>query len=127
MDEEGRSRRQFFKRGFDKLTKTGLDLVEARAQHKAQHWIRPPFASSELDFLLACTRCNACIEACPHQIIFPLPISRGAEVAATPALDLANRGCHLCQDWPCVNACSDNALAFSFESVHVDASEEERR
>ncbi len=112
MDDKGLSRRQFFKRGVDKATKAGMDLIEQRVQQKARRWIRPPFARPELDFLLACTRCNACMEACPHQVIFPLPFSRGAEVAATPALDLLNKGCHLCSDWPCVQACGDRALAF---------------
>ena len=23
----------------------------------------------------------------------------------TPAMDLMNHGCHMCEDWPCVNAC----------------------
>jgi ferredoxin-type protein NapG len=110
MDEEGLSRRRFFKRGIDRLAKTGVEAIEQRVEQKSRHWIRPPFARPELDFLLACTRCDACIEACPHNVIFPLPFSRGAEVAATPALDLLNRGCQLCEDWPCVQACGEGAL-----------------
>jgi len=110
MDEQELSRRQFFRRGISKAATTGMDVLERRAQEKARHWIRPPFALPELDFLLACTRCNACVEACPHQVIFPLPLSRGTEVAATPALDLLNKGCHLCEGWPCVQACADQAL-----------------
>ncbi len=121
MDEKGLSRRQLFKRGIDRATRAGVDLVEQRVEQKARHWIRPPFARPELDFLLACTRCDACMEACPHQVIFPLPFSRGAEVAATPALDLLNKGCHLCSDWPCVQACGDGALVFpeTEEEDHV--------
>ncbi len=110
MDEKGLSRRNFFKRGVSKLTKAGFDMVEHRVEKKAQHWIRPPFARPELDFLLACTRCNACVEACAYNVIFTLPIERGAEVAGTPVLDLVNKGCHLCSDWPCVQACGDEAL-----------------
>jgi ferredoxin-type protein NapG len=110
VDENGLSRRQLFRSGINKAVKTGMAGIEHRAKQKSRHWIRPPFARPELDFLLACTRCNACIEVCPHGVIFPLPFSRGAEVAATPALDLLNKGCHLCEDWPCVQACGDGAL-----------------
>ena len=112
MDEKGLSRRQFFKSGVGNATKAGIEVIESRVEQKARGWIRPPFARSELEFLLACTRCDACIDACPHGVIFPLPFSRGAEVAATPALDLLNKGCHLCEDWPCVQACGDGALLF---------------
>jgi ferredoxin-type protein NapG len=103
-------RRQFFKAGFTNVTKSVVEEVERRAEQKAQRFIRPPFALQELDFLLACTRCEACIEACPHQVIFPLSAKMGVQEAATPALDLLNKGCHLCQEWPCVDACEAGAL-----------------
>jgi len=104
-------RREFFRRGFQKATRTAVEQVDARVTAKARHWLRPPFALHELDFLLACTRCGECSKACPHQVIFPLPAKRGVEVASTPALDLLNKGCRLCQDWPCVLACEAGALA----------------
>jgi len=103
-------RRQFFRRGLDKIANAVADAADARARRKAQRWIRPPYAHDELDFLLTCTRCDECMQACPHDVIFPLPLSCGAEVAGTPALDVLTRGCHLCQDWPCVKACTSGAL-----------------
>lgn len=113
VDEPDLSRRNFFKHGFTKVIEVSVGALEHRAGQKASHWIRPPFAKPELDFLLACTRCNACVDACPHQVIFTLPVRRGVEVAATPALDIIHKGCHLCSDWPCVNACETDALSFS--------------
>jgi ferredoxin-type protein NapG len=113
IDTPELSRRNFFKHGFTKVVDASVGILEQRAGQKARHWIRPPFAKPELDFLLACTRCNACVDACPHQVIFTLPVRRGAEVAATPALDILNKGCQLCSDWPCVNACGEDALSFS--------------
>ncbi len=103
-------RRDFFRRGFGKATEAAVKVADKRANIRAKHWIRPPFAVPELDFLLACTRCNACIEACPHDVVFPLAARLGADVVNTPALDLLKKGCHLCEDWPCVNACEVNAL-----------------
>jgi ferredoxin-type protein NapG len=107
-------RRQFFRKGFRNAAKVAISAADQHAAQKASNWLRPPFAIGELDFLLKCTRCDACIEACPHQVIFPLPEARGVTVAGTPALDLLNKGCHLCSDWPCVNACDTGALQLLF-------------
>ena len=103
-------RRDFFKHLGRKTTEKVVEHVEQRIVQKAAHWIRPPYAIAELEFLLACTRCDACIEACPHKVIFPLPARRGGDVVKTPALDLLNRGCQLCHEWPCVTACEPGAL-----------------
>ncbi len=103
-------RREFFRRGINKVSETAVREAENRARKKAAHWFRPPYAINELDFLLACTRCEKCIEACPHGTIFPLPLRLGAEVVNTPALDLLNHACHLCEDWPCVAVCEPQAL-----------------
>jgi ferredoxin-type protein NapG len=103
-------RRDFFKRAIDKSGKAIVDTVDSNVKKQASRWIRPPFAIDELQFLLACTRCGDCIEACPHDVIFNLSAKLGAKVAGTPALDLLNKGCHLCEDWPCVSACEPRAL-----------------
>jgi len=103
-------RRDFFRRGFGKAAEAAVKTVDKKVAERAKHWIRPPYSLPELDFLLTCTRCDACIEACPHDVIFPLAARLGADVANTPALDLLKKGCHLCTDWPCVNACETKAL-----------------
>lgn len=105
-------RRDFFRKGFGKATETAVKTVDKRVADRAKHWIRPPGAITELEFLLACTRCDACIEACPHDVIFPLAARLGADVANTPALDLLKKGCHLCEDWPCIKVCETRALKF---------------
>ncbi|MDH5391751.1 MAG: hypothetical protein OEY11_01070 [Gammaproteobacteria bacterium] len=103
-------RRSFFTRGAGKVAKAVTEHSAEKARKEAVRWIRPPFALDELDFLLACTRCDACIEACTFDIIFPLSAKLGAKVIATPAMDLLTKGCQLCEGWPCVNACEANAL-----------------
>lgn len=104
------NRRELFKQAAAKVTRLAVNEARMRATGRATHWIRPPYALDELEFLLACTRCGECTHACPHQVIFPLAARLGAQVAATPALDLLNHGCRLCADWPCVKACKPGAL-----------------
>lgn len=105
-------RREFFKAGLNQIAKTAVQSLDAYVLQQARNWIRPPYALPELEFLLACTRCDACVDACPHKVIFKLPSRRGAQFVGTPALDLLNKGCHLCEEWPCVQACKPKALAF---------------
>ena len=110
-------RRDFFKLGARKAAHVAHKLASDKARARAQHWIRPPFALDELDFLLTCTRCADCIEACPHDVLFPLAPRLGVQVTGTPAMDLLAIGCHMCADWPCVNACAPRALAMPEQSV----------
>ena len=105
-------RRAFFKRGLKKVSRTVVSYADRKATQKATQWIRPPFAIDELDFTLACSRCGDCISACSYGVIFPLPGSYGASVVNTPAMDLKNKACHLCEDWPCVTACEPAVLKF---------------
>ncbi len=114
-------RREFFRRGLGRVAEEAVQHVDKKVVERASRWIRPPFAIAELEFLLACTRCDACIKACPHSIIFPLAAKNGADVMNTPALDLLNQGCRLCEDWPCVTACETKALQLP---IIVDADDE---
>ena len=103
-------RRELFTLGARKAAQAALRMAREKVARRARSWLRPPFAEDELDFLLSCTRCNKCIEACGHGVLFRLPARLGPGVAGTPAMDLLNRGCRLCPDWACVNACEPQAL-----------------
>lgn len=107
-------RRDFFKLGVRKAAEitaqVANQVVHARVSARAEGWIRPPFAAGESEFLARCTRCDNCIEACPHDVLFALPADKGARAAGTPAMDLLDRGCLMCADWPCVAACEPDAL-----------------
>jgi len=72
---------------------------------------RPPGAVDEQAFLDGCTRCDACIQACPHDaIVHAPPRFRGA--AGTPMIDPGPTGapCRMCDDFPCIAACEPNVL-----------------
>lgn len=94
----------------EKISRVAVQEMDHKAAERAARWLRPPFARDELEFLLTCTRCEKCLQACPDEVIFLLPARLGARVVGTPALDLLHKGCRLCQDWPCVQACEPGAL-----------------
>ncbi|MFQ5605467.1 MAG: 4Fe-4S dicluster domain-containing protein [bacterium] len=83
--------------------------VEARARKMIIPVLRPPGAIDEISFLLKCTRCDKCIEACPHDAIVRADAKYGSGVD-TPMLRPAEAPCYLCEDLPCVNACAEGVL-----------------
>jgi ferredoxin-type protein NapG len=66
--------------------------------------IRPPGALPPGRFEEACTRCGACVEACPPSAI----LVRGAD--PYPRLLPAETPCERCHDLPCVRRCPTGAL-----------------
>jgi ferredoxin-type protein NapG len=102
-------RRDFFRLGAQKTARIAYELASEKVG-RAGRWLRPPFALAELEFLLACTRCDRCVEACTYGVLFKLPARLGLQVVGTPAMDLLARGCRMCRDWPCVGACEPGAL-----------------
>lgn len=71
--------------------------------------LRPPGAVAEPAFLKGCTRCGACISACPHDAIITAP-PRMRAAAGTPMIEPRNQPCLLCEDMPCIAACEPQVL-----------------
>ncbi len=118
-------RREFFRHGLKKAAVIAVDAAEASVEARARQWVRPPFALPELDFLISCSRCGDCAQVCPTGVIFSLSARYGATAAGTPAMDLANKACLMCNDWPCVTACEPRALRLPLVPVVTEEGEEE--
>ncbi|MDP6152056.1 MAG: 4Fe-4S dicluster domain-containing protein [Phycisphaeraceae bacterium] len=108
------NRRQFFAGVLgsiaDGLTSTIESADNAMSARPAlRPVLRPPGAVDELTFLEKCTRCTDCIDACPYDAIGPLG-PEFADRALTPAVDSKETPCFLCEDLPCICACSTGAL-----------------
>lgn len=71
--------------------------------------LRPPGAIDEEGFLAGCTRCDRCVQACPHDAILHAP-DRFREAAGTPIIDPDHQPCLMCEDFPCIAACQPNVL-----------------
>ena len=72
--------------------------------------LRPPGAISEKQFLQSCSRCDACIHACPKDAIQRAPKKMGFLVYNTPYIDPMRNPCVMCTGLPCISACPDGAL-----------------
>lgn len=88
----------------------GYGRLENRPQRRGQvPVLRPPGAVAEHQFLALCTRCNACLDACPHDSIKLAP-ERFHSAASTPMIDAFDAPCYMCEDTPCIDACDTGAL-----------------
>lgn len=72
--------------------------------------VRPPGALAERAFLDKCTKCDACIRACPHFVIRKAGPELGARIGGTPVLDPRENPCRFCDELPCIAACEPGAL-----------------
>lgn len=86
-----------------------LSLSDSAARRRTIPVFRPPGAIEETSFLRGCTRCEACIVACPHDAIVHAP-ARLREAAGTPIIDADLQPCLLCADFPCIAACEPGVL-----------------
>jgi ferredoxin-type protein NapG len=88
-----------------------LERIVAQTEDRviSRRYIRPPGALPEMGFLAACTRCGACIDACPPHAIVKVPRDGGL-AAGTPYLEPILEPCIACPTMPCVAACPTEAL-----------------
>ena len=110
---ESISRSHFLRNGFSAFVDCVSDAAETSVRRKMESAIiplhRPPGAVEELSFLALCTRCDACIEACPEQALTRADTKHGAAIG-TPMIDPSTQPCHLCDGYPCIQVCEEKAL-----------------
>lgn len=119
------SRRAWMRGVLGRLGTAAHESAEAAVRARIPSHPRPPGAVAEPLFMMRCTRCDACVEACPHLAIFTFTDAAGV-VAGTPVMSVAERACHLCEGFPCAAACPEEALAvpetgtWRFGRVRID-------
>jgi len=71
--------------------------------------LRPPAAIEENDFLAACIKCGACVQACPYDTLHLAQPQEDIPIG-TPFFNPRKIPCHMCVDVPCVPVCPTSAL-----------------
>lgn len=104
----GSERREFLLRGLSRVL--GYVGEAATSRLAPDVHIRPPGALPEAAFVAACTRCGACVSACPATAITRLPEMSGL-ATGTPVLRPNEMACVMCADMPCAAACPTEALS----------------
>jgi ferredoxin-type protein NapG len=75
-----------------------------------RHWIRPPGAKDEAEFLSTCSRCGMCVSVCPaHAIKIDTTGKRGD---GRPFIAPTEMACVLCDGLHCMQNCPSGALSF---------------
>jgi len=104
------SRRELFLCGWRRVRDATVP-EPATAEPPTASFLRPPGALPESAFQVACTRCDACLIACPRESIRHAGHELGAEREGTPVLLPSQQPCWMCADLPCIVACETGALA----------------
>lgn len=104
------SRRGFVAVGAVCAATVGLGAFGAASAAADEAHVRPPGAQAPADFLARCNRCDRCVQACPYDIVFPVPLADSLVAYGTPQLVFDKGFCDFCMK--CVEACPTGALAF---------------
>jgi ferredoxin-type protein NapG len=121
MTPEEKKRRDFMKQA------TGLGVIGAAAVagiYAAPQLIadepllRPPGAVDEASYLNLCIKCGQCLQVCPYDSILLEDIDGGASMGMA-YIDPTQRGCYLCEAFPCVLACPTGALDHEHDQIEM--------
>lgn len=111
MDKnQSMDRKTFLKMGFLKIAEPFVAMVENKVREATKRRVlRPPGAVEEISFLTKCTRCDDCITAC-HQYAIKHAAEFDGLAVGTPVIVPNETPCYLCNDFPCITACKEEAL-----------------
>jgi ferredoxin-type protein NapG len=122
--KEEQKRRKFMKQamGLGVLGMAAAGGIWAAKDFKpAEDRLRPPGAVEEDRYLTMCIKCGQCLQVCPYDSIV-LEDYDGKAGVGTAYIAPLERGCYLCEAFPCVLACPTGALdheANVIEKVHM--------
>ncbi len=78
--------------------------------------LRPPGAVSEDEFIGLCIKCGQCLQVCPYDSI-KLEDIDGRVGVGMAYIEPRERGCYLCDAFPCILACPSGALDHEHDSI----------
>jgi len=78
--------------------------------------LRPPGAVPEEEFIGLCIKCGQCLQVCPYDSI-KLEDIDGKVGVGMAYIEPRERGCYLCEAFPCILACPSGALDHEHDSI----------
>ncbi len=78
--------------------------------------LRPPGAVPEEEFIGLCIKCGQCLQVCPYDSI-KLEDIDGRVGVGMAYIEPRERGCYLCEAFPCILACPSGALDHEHDSI----------
>jgi len=119
MTPEEKKRREFVQKmaGFGVLGMVAAAGVIGGPYLKpTEQRLRPPGAVDEAEFLGLCIKCGQCLQVCPYDSI-KLEDIDGKAAVGMAYLEPRERGCYLCEAFPCILACPSGALDHEHDSI----------
>jgi len=116
---EEKKRRDFLKQiaGLGVLSiAAGAGIYFAPKLKAKELLLRPPAAVEEDEFLKLCIKCGQCLQVCPYDSIILEDVSGGASYGMA-YINPLQRGCYLCEAFPCVLACPTGALEHEHDDI----------
>lgn len=104
-------------------TSVGSDRAVPGPHAPQGHWLRPPGALPEEEFLETCVTSGQCVSACPVSAIRPAA-SSDSLFEGKPIIEAQLQACVVCQDLACMQVCPTGALSVvSAEAIRMGTAE----
>lgn len=102
-------RKEFFSYAWKLAVKKGCEVLEPleESETSTRQKQRPPGASaSEKEFLRLCSGCDACMAACPANVVYIEDLK-----TRDPVIYSDKEPCICCPGYPCIASCPTGALS----------------
>ncbi|MBD3223560.1 MAG: hypothetical protein GF313_02455 [Caldithrix sp.] len=106
------SRKDFIKHFFKFMSaQNNADTpVQPSTNSYVPGFLLPPGSRTIEHFLSNCDQCYECVSICPYEAIRVFRQDTNDSMYGYPIIDPRQQPCHLCNDFPCIAACSTQAL-----------------